>query len=185
MILDLDRYRRPTIAVSTWIATNAVVVGAVTIADQCGVWYNAVIRGDDAIITIGRRTNIQDGCVVHADPGSPAHIGSGVSVGHNATLHGCTIGDNTLIGMGAIIMNHARVGAECLIAAGALVPEGMTIPDGSLVLGAPAKVTRQLREAEIAHIVDNANHYVDSRSAHMNAQPSPVDESPTSTATDV
>lgn len=174
MILNLDRYRQPTIATSTWIAPNAVIVGAVTIAEHSGIWYNAVIRGDDAIITIGRRTNIQDGCVVHADPGSPAHIGNGVSVGHNATLHGCTIGDNTLIGMAATIMNGAHIGTECLVAAGALVPEGMAIPDKSLVVGAPAKIKRQLREDEITHIAANADHYVNARADHITAQPSPA-----------
>ena len=185
MILNLDRYRQPTIAAGTWIATNAVIVGAVTIAEDSGIWYNSVIRGDDATITIGRRTNIQDGCVVHADPGSPTHIGNGVSVGHNATLHGCTIGDNTLIGMAATIMNGAHIGTECLIAAGALVPESMVVPDRSLVVGAPAKVKRQLREDEIAHIAANADHYVDARNDHIKAQPSTANRTHAPAATSV
>ncbi|MFC9357505.1 gamma carbonic anhydrase family protein [Rhodococcus sp. NPDC057014] len=165
MILAIDS-AIPEIGEKTWIAPSAVVIGAATIGCEVGIWYNAVIRADTTSITIGDRTNIQDGCVVHADPGSPAHIGSGVSVGHNATLHGCTVGDNVLIGMGATVLNGAQIGPDSLVAAGALVPERMAVPPRSLVAGVPAKVRRELTDAEVDHIRSNAEGYLTARQTH-------------------
>ena len=118
----------------TWIAPGAVVVGDVTLGCNSSIWYNAVVRGDSAPIEIGENTNIQDGCVLHVDAGFPLKIGRGVTVGHAAILHGCTVGDNTLIGMGAIVLNGAQIGKDSLVAAGALVPQGRSYPDGVLLM---------------------------------------------------
>ncbi|TDD87042.1 gamma carbonic anhydrase family protein [Saccharopolyspora karakumensis] len=171
MIIALDDARTPTIAPEAWIASSAVVVGAVTVGTESGVWYNAVVRADDEAVIIGPRTNVQDGSVIHADPGSPATIGGGVSIGHNATIHGCTIGDNVLIGMGATVMNNAEVGEDSLVAAGALVPERTVIPPRSLVAGVPAKIRRTLTDDEVDGIRANAAHYVTKRSEHAVANP--------------
>jgi carbonic anhydrase/acetyltransferase-like protein (isoleucine patch superfamily) len=157
------------IAEDVWIAPNATVVGTVRIRSGVGIWYGAVARGDAERIDIGERTNIQDGCVLHADPGFPLVIGTGVSVGHNAILHGCTIGDDVLVGMGATVMNGARVGAGTLIAANALIPEGMQIPPGTLVAGIPGKVRRALTTQELAAIRTNADHYAQARVRHAAA----------------
>ncbi|GGG03401.1 gamma carbonic anhydrase family protein [Rhodococcoides trifolii] len=169
MIVGLSNSRNPVIADSAWVAPNATIVGSVYIGENAGVWYSAVIRADSESVSIGDDTNIQDGCVVHADPGSPAVIGSNVSVGHNATLHGCTIGDNVLVGMGAIIMNGATVGRDCLIAAGALLTENVDVPDGSLVAGVPAKIRRDLTAEEIASVRANGEGYVLKRLEHGTA----------------
>lgn len=138
----------PEVDDSAWIAPNATVIGRVQLAAEVSVWYSAVVRADLEAISIGARTNIQDGCVLHADPGFPLTVGTGVSVGHNAILHGCTIGDDVLVGMGATVLNGAVIGAGCLIAANALIPEGAHIPPGSLVAGVPGKVRRELSAAE-------------------------------------
>lgn len=138
----------PEVDDSAWIAPNATVIGRVQLAAEVSVWYSAVVRADLEQISIGARTNIQDGCVLHADPGFPLTVGTGVSVGHNAILHGCTIGDDVLVGMGATVLNGAVIGAGCLIAANALIPEGAHIPPGSLVAGVPGKVRRELSAAE-------------------------------------
>lgn len=148
---------------TSWVAPNATVLGEVHIGPQASVWFGAVVRAGAEPIVIGARSNIQDGCVLHTDPSYPLTIGDGVSVGHRAILHGCRIGDDTLIGMGAIVMNGARVGNRCLVAAGALIPERTAIPDGSLVLGAPGKVRRAITDAELAMIVGNATTYIDAR----------------------
>ncbi len=139
---------------------GSVVVGDVTLGKDVGIWYNAVLRGDHSTITVGDRTNIQDNCVVHVGLDAPAHIGSGVTIGHAAIIHGCTIGDNTLIGMGAIVMDNAIVGKNCIIGAGALVTQGAVIPDGSMAFGSPAKVYRTLTESEIESNRFNADVYV-------------------------
>lgn len=159
----------PTVHESAFVAPTATLIGAVTIAAGSGIWYNCVLRADDASIAIGERTNIQDGTVIHADPGMPVHVGAGVSVGHNATLHGCTIGDNVLVGMGATVMNGAVIGDNSLIAAGALVPESFEVPAGSLIAGVPAKVRRQLSAAEVEGLAANARHYVSARVTHRDA----------------
>jgi len=143
-----------------FIAHDATVIGTVVMHNQASVWFHAVVRGDSEIITIGERTNIQDAAVLHADEGIPLTLGKNVSVGHQAMLHGCTIGDGTLIGIGAIIMNHAVVGKGCLVGAGTLIPEGRTFPDGVLVLGSPGKVIRELKPEEINALLDNADTYV-------------------------
>lgn len=161
--------RAPEIHESAWVAPNATVIGRVTIGAEAGIWYNAVLRGDMDSITVGARSNIQDGCVLHADPGFPLEVGEGVSVGHNATLHGCTIGNDVLVGMGATVLNGARVGAGTLIAANALVPQGAEIPPNSLVAGVPAKVRRELAEGEGDHIKLNAAVYVHMREMHTQA----------------
>src|SRR5882724_5998485 len=143
-----------------FIADNATLIGTVILHHQSSVWYNAVIRGDSDVITIGERTNIQDGAVLHADPGIPMTLGSNVSVGHMAMLHGCTVGDGSLIGIGAIVLNHAVIGKGCLIGAGALIPEGKSYPDGVLVVGTPGKIVRELKPEEKAGLLENANIYV-------------------------
>lgn len=168
MILSLGS-ASPTIADDAWIAPTGAVIGDVTIGSEVGIWYNAVVRADSESISIADRTNVQDGCVIHADPGFPATIGSGVSIGHNATVHGCTIGDNVLVGMRATLLNGATIGAHSLIAAGALVPEGMNIPEKSLVAGVPAKIKRDLTDPEIEDLRANADSYVEKRRLHESA----------------
>lgn len=143
-----------------FIADNATVIGSVILHPHASVWYNAVVRGDSEIITIGERTNIQDAAVLHADPGVPLTLGNNVSVGHQAMLHGCTVGDGSLIGIGAVILNHAVIGRSCLIGAGALITEGKTFPDGVLVVGSPGKVLRELKPEERAGLLENADIYV-------------------------
>jgi carbonic anhydrase/acetyltransferase-like protein (isoleucine patch superfamily) len=143
-----------------WIAPTATVLGHVRLADQASVWFGAVLRGDNELITIGERSNVQDLCVIHTDMGFPATIGSDCTIGHRAILHGCTIGDTSLVGMGAIILNGAVIGKNCLIGAGALVPEKRVIPDGSLVLGSPGKVARTLDAEAIAMLGRSATNYV-------------------------
>jgi carbonic anhydrase/acetyltransferase-like protein (isoleucine patch superfamily) len=143
-----------------WVAPTASVIGKVTLAEGVGIWFGAVIRGDDEPIAIGRDTNLQEHCVVHTDTGFPATIGVGCTIGHRAIVHGCTVGDNVLIGMGAIVLTGARIGDNCLIGAGALIPEGREIPAGSLVIGMPGKVVRQLTADEIARNKASGLHYV-------------------------
>src|SRR5258708_11020714 len=143
-----------------FIAHNAAVIGTVILHHQASVWFNAVVRGDSDIITIGERTNIQDAAGLHADPGIPLTLAKNVSVGHQAMLHGCTIGDGTLVGIGAIIMNHAVIGSGCLIGAGALIPEGKTYPDGVLVVGSPGTVVRELTQEEKDGLLEIADGYV-------------------------
>ena len=150
---------RPAVDDTAWVAPGATLIGAVTLGPGASVWYAAVLRGDGDTITIGARTNIQDGCVLHADPGIPLTLGEGITVGHRAVLHGCTVGDDTLIGMGAVVLNHAQVGPRCLVAAGAVVSEGAEIPAQSLVAGVPAKVRRPLRDDEVERLRANAAGY--------------------------
>lgn len=142
-----------------WVADNAVVLGKVTIGEGASVWFNAVVRGDNDPIVIGPGTNIQDGSVLHADPGFPLTIGRDCTVGHMVMLHGCTIGDECLIGIGAIVLNGARIGAQCLIGAGALIPEGKVIPPRSVVFGQPGKVAREVSEDNLARMRSGAEHY--------------------------
>jgi carbonic anhydrase/acetyltransferase-like protein (isoleucine patch superfamily) len=151
----------PRIAASAWIADSAQVIGNVDIGDDVGIWFGAVLRADTEPIRIGRGSNVQDGAVVHADPGFPATVGEDVTVGHQAMLHGCMVGDGTLIGIQAVLLNGSRVGRHCLVGAGALLPEGREYPGGSLILGRPAKVVRALSAAEIAGLDRAARHYVE------------------------
>ncbi|WP_443069936.1 gamma carbonic anhydrase family protein [Subtercola sp. YIM 133946] len=150
----------PAIDSAAWVAPSATVIGQVTVAAEASIFYGAVVRADSVGITLGAGSNLQDNVVVHGDPGFPAVIGEGVSVGHGAVVHGCSIGDNTLIGMNATVLNGAIVGAECLVAAGALILEGSVIPDGSLVAGVPGKVRRELTADERAGVRRNAATYV-------------------------
>jgi len=150
----------PTVEDGAWVADNATVLGDVVIGSGTGVWFGAVIRADAASIRVGRDSNVQDNCVLHADPGAPLSVGDRVSIGHTAVLHGCTIESDVLVGMGAIVMNNAQVGTGSLVAAGALVLEGTVVPPGSLVAGVPAKVRRPLTGEEQEHVRLNAEHYV-------------------------
>lgn len=143
-----------------WIAPDARVIGKVTLGEDAGIWFGAVLRGDNERITVGARSNIQEHCVLHTDMGFPLDIGEGCTIGHRAVLHGCTIGENSLVGMGAIILNGARIGRNCLVAAGALVAEGREIPDGSLVVGVPGKAIRSLDEVSIEKLRRSAENYV-------------------------
>ena len=159
-ILALDGLAPTLPAGFCFVAESAEVIGNVELGEEVGIWFGVVIRGDNERIRIGARTNIQDLCVLHSDPGSPLTVGAGCTIGHRAILHGCTIGDGTLVGMGATILNGAKIGNNCLIGAGALVTEGKEIPDGTLVLGAPGKVARELTPDEIARLGKSADHYV-------------------------
>ncbi len=143
-----------------WIAPDARVIGTVTLGVDVGVWFGAVLRGDNERITVGAGTNIQEHSVLHTDMGFPLTIGAGCTIGHRAILHGCTIGDNSLVGMGAIILNGARIGANSLVGAGALVPEGKDYPDGSLIVGVPGRVVRALDDAQIERLRQSAASYV-------------------------
>ena len=144
-----------------WIAPNATVIGSVVLEPNASIWFGCVVRADLDTITIGENSQLQDGCVVHTDAGLPVTLGKGVSVGHMVMLHGCTIGDGSLIGVKSVILNNAKVGKNCLIGANTLVAERKEIPDGSLVLGSPGKVVRQLSAEEIREINANADHYVE------------------------
>jgi carbonic anhydrase/acetyltransferase-like protein (isoleucine patch superfamily) len=143
-----------------WVAPTATIIGKVTLGKGVGVWFGTVMRGDNERITIGADTNVQELCMLHTDMGFPLTVGSGCTIGHRAIIHGCTIGDNTLVGMGATIMNGATIGHDCLIGAGALIPEGRTVPSGSLVMGVPGKPVRQLSAEEIEANRNSAIHYV-------------------------
>ena len=145
---------------SSWIAPSADVIGDARIGHEVSIWFGAVIRADNTPIVIGDRTNIQEGAMLHSDPESPLTIGEGCTIGHHAILHGCTLGSNVLVGMGATILNDAVIADDCLIGANALVTEGKEFPDGSLIVGAPAKVVRALSEAQIAGLKASAAHYV-------------------------
>ncbi len=150
----------PQVAESAWVADSAEVVGDVVLGEEVGIWFGVVVRGDTAVIRIGDRTNIQDLSVLHADVGLPLTIGAGVTVGHKAMLHGCTVGDDSLIGIGAVVLNGATIGKGCLVGAGALVTEGKTFPDGSMIIGSPAKVVRSLTPEQLQGLRHSADHYV-------------------------
>jgi carbonic anhydrase/acetyltransferase-like protein (isoleucine patch superfamily) len=150
-----------------FIAPGAAVIGDVTLKDKASVWFCCVLRGDADSIEVGAGSNIQDGAVIHADPGFPTVVGENVTVGHNAMLHGCTIGDDSLVGINAVVLNGAKIGKGCLIGANALVTEGTEIPDGSMVMGAPAKVRRQLSADEQAMLQVNADHYVKNAASYL------------------
>jgi len=144
-----------------YVAPNAAVIGSVVLGQNASVWFNCVLRGDNDIITIGDNTNVQDASVLHVDEGVPLTLGDNVSIGHKVMLHGCTVGDNSLIGINAVVLNHARIGRNSLVGASSLVTEGKEFPDGSLILGSPARVARALTEAEIAGLSQIAEHYVE------------------------
>ncbi len=150
----------PQLHEKSWVAPSASVIGNVTLAEHASVWFGAVLRGDNDPITVGARSNIQDNSVLHTDPGVPLNIGEGVIVGHRVMLHGCTIGDNSLIGIGATVLNHVKIGKNCIIGAHALITEGKEIPDNSMVIGAPGKVVKTLNENQVAMLRLNAEIYV-------------------------
>lgn len=149
----------PEVGANVWIAPTAVVVGKVVLEEAANIWFGAVLRGDNEVIWVGAGSNVQDNCVLHTDMGHPLLIGPNCTIGHGAILHGCSVGEGSLVGMGAMVMNGARIGKACLIAAGSLITEGKEIPDGSLVMGRPAKVTRPLSAQEIDNLRASAAHY--------------------------
>jgi carbonic anhydrase/acetyltransferase-like protein (isoleucine patch superfamily) len=157
-IFELDG-QRPELSETSWVAPQASLIGRVRLQAHSSVWFSAVLRGDNEWIDIGERSNVQDGAVLHTDIGFPLTVGEDCTIGHQAILHGCTIGDGTLIGMGAVILNGARMGAHCLVGAGALITEGKEFPDGSLIVGSPAKVVRQLDDLSIQKLKDSAGSY--------------------------
>jgi carbonic anhydrase/acetyltransferase-like protein (isoleucine patch superfamily) len=159
-IYELDG-AAPRIAESAWVADSARVMGNVEVGDEASIWFGVVIRGDTETIRIGRRSNIQDTSVLHADIGMPLTVGEDVTVGHKVMLHGCTIGDGSLIGIGAVVLNGAKIGKGCLVGAGALVTEGKEFPDGSMILGSPARVIRQLTPEQLEGLRLSAHHYVE------------------------
>lgn len=144
----------------SWTAPNATLIGNVRLEEGASVWFNAVLRGDNELILIGKDSNVQDGAVMHTDMGYPLTLGTGVTIGHNAMLHGCTVGDYSLIGINAVILNGAKIGKHCIIGANALIGEGKVIPDGSLVMGSPGKVVRDLTDEQKALLQASAAHYV-------------------------
>ncbi|MEN5202682.1 gamma carbonic anhydrase family protein [Pseudomonas wadenswilerensis] len=158
------KYRLGDLRVEThprsWVAPTATLIGKVRLQAGANVWFGAVLRGDNELIDIGENSNVQDGTVMHTDMGSPLTLGKGVTVGHNAMLHGCSIDDYSLIGINAVILNGARIGKYCIIGANALIPEGKEIPDGSLVMGSPGKVVRELTDAQKKLLEASAAHYV-------------------------
>nr|WP_145546312.1 gamma carbonic anhydrase family protein [Variovorax boronicumulans] len=153
--------RTPQVAETAWVAESAQVIGGVALGPDSSVWPGVVIRGDSGPISVGEGSNIQDNSVLHADEGVPLTIGRHVTVGHQVMLHGCTVGDESLIGIGAVVLNNAKIGRNCLVGAGALVTEGKEFPDGSMIVGSPAKVVRQLTPEQIEGLRRSARHYMD------------------------
>lgn len=151
----------PRVAASAWVADSARVIGHVDLGDDVSIWFGAILRGDTEPLVIGDRSNVQDGAIVHADRGFPVVLGRDVTVGHQAVLHGCTVGDGSLIGIQAVVLNGAKIGRHCLVGAGALVTEGKDFPDGSMILGSPAKVVRSLTPEQVAGLERSAAHYVE------------------------
>ena len=160
MIYDLEK-NVPKVDNDAWVAPNATIIGKVKLEKNSSIWFNAVLRGDIELITIGENSNIQDGSVLHTDPGYPLTVGKGVTVGHMVMLHGCQISDDTLIGIGSIILNNAKIGKNCIVGANTLITENKIIPDNSLVVGSPGKVLRKVTDKEIRAILENGKHYVD------------------------
>jgi carbonic anhydrase/acetyltransferase-like protein (isoleucine patch superfamily) len=158
MFYDL-KDKKPQNSGENWVAPNATIIGDVILEKNSSIWFNAVLRGDIENIYIGEGSNIQDGSVLHTDPGCPLKVGKDVTVGHLVMLHGCTIGDNSLIGIGAVILNNAKIGKNCIIGAKALITENKEIPDNSLVVGSPGKVIREVTEDEKKSVLENTKHY--------------------------
>lgn len=156
----------PRLQHGAWVADNASVIGRVELHEGASVWYGAVIRGDNDLITVGRHSNIQDGSVLHTDHGMPLTIGEGVTVGHQVMMHGCTVGDFSLVGIQSVILNGAKIGRHCIVGACALVTEGKVFPDGALIVGSPAKVVRMLTPEEIERLKGSAAHYVANAQRH-------------------
>ncbi len=161
--------QHPVVDPTAWIAPGAHIVGQVTLGPCCSVWFGAVLRGDNAAITLAQGTNVQEGAVLHTDPGAPLTIAARVTIGHQAMLHGCSIGAGSLIGIQAVVLNGAQIGPECLIGAGALIPEGQIIPPRSLVLGTPGRIVRPLTEGELENLRASAERYIE-RAAQFSSQ---------------
>ncbi len=153
--------KNPQIDPQSWVAPNATIIGDVRLARNASIWWNATLRGDNAPISIGENSNIQDGSVLHTDEGIPLTIGRDVTVGHLVMLHGCTVGDGSLVGIGSVLLNRCAVGKECIVGANTLIPEGKIFPDRSLIVGSPGKVVRQLSDEEAARLAQSAAHYAD------------------------
>lgn len=160
MIYALDQREVEVRGEDYFIAENATLIGSVVLENNASIWFNAVVRGDNDVITIGENTNVQDGAILHTDPGFKLTLGKGVTVGHKAMLHGCEVGDYSLVGINAVVLNGAKIGKHCLIGANALITEGMVIPDGSMVMGSPAKVKRELTDQQKTLLEASAAHYV-------------------------
>ena len=161
MIIDLGDKKLKTVDDNFWIAPNASVIGDVNLERDASIWFNAILRADNEPITIGEGSNVQDGAIIHTDPGYACNIGKKVTVGHMAMLHGCSIGDGSLIGIGSVVLNGAKIGKNCIIGSKALVTEGMEVPDGSMVLGIPGKIKKTLTEEEQSVVPLGAEHYID------------------------
>ena len=161
MIIDLGDKKLKTADDNFWIAPNASVIGDVNLERDASIWFNAILRADNEPITIGEGSNVQDGAIIHTDPGYACNIGKKVTVGHMAMLHGCSIGDGSLIGIGSVVLNGAKIGRNCIIGSKALVTEGMEVPDGSMVLGIPGKIKKTLTEEEQSVVPLGAEHYID------------------------
>ena len=159
-VYQLDQHR-PRIAETAWVADSAQVIGNVELAEGASVWFGVIVRGDNETVRIGRNCNVQDATVMHSDPGAPLTLGDHVSIGHQVMLHGCTVGEGSLIGIQSVVLNHAVIGRHCLVGAGSLVTEGKSFPDGSMILGRPARVVRPLTPQEIEGLARTATHYVD------------------------
>ena len=160
MIIDLGDKKLQTSDDNFWIAPNASVIGEVNLERDASIWFNAILRADNEPITIGEGSNVQDGAIIHTDPGYACNIGKKVTVGHMAMLHGCSIGDGSLIGIGSVVLNGAKIGKNCIIGSKALVTEGMDVPDGSMVLGIPGKIKKTLTEEEQSVVPLGADHYI-------------------------
>src|SRR5690554_1432884 len=169
MLYELAERKPELIGDGQFIAENATVIGSVALYERSSIWFNVVIRGDNDLITIGPESNVQDGSVLHTDSGIQLTLGRGVTIGHKAMLHGCEIGDYTLIGINAVVLNGARIGKHCLIGANTLIPEGMKIPDGSLVIGAPGRIKRELGESQKKMLELSAAHYVENAARYTQA----------------
>jgi carbonic anhydrase/acetyltransferase-like protein (isoleucine patch superfamily) len=167
-LYELDG-KAPQLGNGAWVADSAQVIGTVELGENASVWFGAVVRGDSGTIRIGRNTNVQDLSVLHADVGVPLTIGDDVTIGHQVTVHGCTIGDNSLIGIGAVVLNKARIGRNCIVGAGSVVTEGKEFPDNSLIIGSPAKVVRTLDDAAARKLAESAEHYVANARRHAGA----------------
>ena len=179
MFYDL-KDKNPKSSGENWVAPNATIIGDVTLEKNSSIWFNAVLRGDLENIHIGEGSNIQDGSVLHTDPGYPLKVGKNVTIGHLVMLHGCTIGDNSLIGIGAVILNNAKIGNNCIIGAKTLIAENKEIPDDSLVVGSPGRIIRKVTEDEKKAVLENTKHYQDnwkrySKSCLLYTSPSPRD----------
>lgn len=169
MLYTLEDRRVELVGDEHFVAPNATVIGSVVLQDRASVWFNAVLRGDNEPIVVGEGSNVQDGTVCHTDEGVPLSIGAGVTIGHMVMLHGCSIGDNSLIGIGAVVLNNAKIGRNCIVGAKALIPEGKEIPDNSLVMGVPGRVVREVSEEEFEALRYSAEHYVENMRRYLGA----------------